>query len=73
MTEQFKTMTEQFKLGDTVRLRSGGPVMTINEKAQGGAGPVCVWFADDDVKHHAFKPEALELAGRPVDAISADD
>lgn len=64
-------MTETFNLGDTVRLRSGGPVMTINEKAQGGGGLVCVWFAGDDVRHHAFKPEALERAARTADAEAA--
>jgi len=52
-------MAEVFGLGDTVRLRSGGPVMTINEKAQAG-GLVCVWFADEDVKHHTFRAEALQ-------------
>jgi uncharacterized protein YodC (DUF2158 family) len=63
-------MTEKFKLGDTVRLRSGGPVMTINEMATGG-GLVCVWFAGSDVKHHSFKPEALEAA--PPEASPAAD
>jgi uncharacterized protein YodC (DUF2158 family) len=52
-------MAEGFNLGDTVCLRSGGPVMTINEKGQGGS-LVCVWFAGDEVKHHTFRPEALE-------------
>jgi uncharacterized protein YodC (DUF2158 family) len=72
-------MTQTFNVGDTVRLRSGGPVMTINEKAQAG-GFVCVWFAGNDVKHHMFKPEALEpatrIAGDAVadeDAITADE
>lgn len=64
-------MTETFNLGDTVRLKSGGPVMTINEKAQGGAGLVCVWFAGHEVRHHAFKPEALEAAARAADAEGA--
>jgi uncharacterized protein YodC (DUF2158 family) len=56
-------MTDGFSVGETVRLRSGGPLMTINEKAQGG-GLLCVWFAGSEVKHHTFKPEALEAAGR---------
>jgi uncharacterized protein YodC (DUF2158 family) len=64
-------MSEIFNLGDTVRLRSGGPVMTINEKAQGGAGLVCVWFDGNDVKHHSFRPEALEAAARAADAEGA--
>lgn len=63
-------MTEAFNLGDTGRLRSSGPVMTINEKAQGGS-LVCVWFAGNDVRHHAFKPEALEAATCAADAEQA--
>lgn len=72
-------MNASFNLGETVRLRSGGPVMTINERAQGG-GFVCVWFAGNDVKHHTFKPEALEpvpptafAAIGEEDAITADE
>jgi uncharacterized protein YodC (DUF2158 family) len=72
-------MSPTFDLGNTVRLRSGGPVMTINEKAQGG-GLVCVWFAGNEVKHHTFRPEALEAAMRAAggalaeeDAITADE
>jgi len=60
-------MTETFNPGDTVCLKSHGPVMTVNEKAQGG-GLVCVWFAGDEVKHHTFRPEALKP--QPCDSIS---
>ena len=59
-------MTTTLNLGDTVRLRSGCAIMTVNEKAQGG-GLVCVWFADQEVRHHTFRPEALEAAS-PVAA-----
>ncbi len=45
--------------------------MTVNEKAQGAAGLVCVWFAGNDVKHHAFKPEALEAAAPTPGATEA--
>jgi uncharacterized protein YodC (DUF2158 family) len=69
-------MTETFNVGDTVRLRSGGPVMTINEKVQGG-GLLCVWFAGHDVRHHTFRPEALDAAARSAAAdeaaIAADE
>lgn len=35
-----------FKAGDLVRLKSGGPVMTISQSGSGGAF-VCHWFNQD--------------------------
>lgn len=48
-------MTEPYKVGDTVMLRSGGPVMTIialdrlyDEDPELSA--ICSWFASDNVR-----------------------
>jgi uncharacterized protein YodC (DUF2158 family) len=65
-------VTQTFDLGDTVRLRSGGPVMTINEKSQGG-GFVCVWLATNEVEHRMFKAEALEAASRSASSAITDE
>ena len=57
--------SNQIKLGDVVRLKSGGPPMTA--VGTDGYGPfVCSWFVPDE--HNAWKtsraifdPAALEL------------
>lgn len=51
----------KFKLGDTVRLKSGGPVMTVNgyveaQKLQ------CAWFVETENKYGLFAPDALTAA-----------
>lgn len=55
-------MTE-FKKGETVRLKSGGPPMTITNVGQSsyqGMLVWCVWFDDKHVKKEdVFPPEAL--------------
>lgn len=48
-----------FKPGDNVRLKSGGPLMTIQKMGPEFAN--CTWFDEDnEVKTESFRPEALE-------------
>jgi uncharacterized protein YodC (DUF2158 family) len=53
----------EFNIGDTVQLKSGGPVMTV-ESREGNGSLWCVWFSTtkdgvSDVKGAAFKPSML--------------
>jgi uncharacterized protein YodC (DUF2158 family) len=46
---------EKLKIGDVVRLKSGGPMMTVGslETAYEGQRVRCDWIADDGVLHTA--------------------
>jgi len=59
-------MTE-LKKGDTVRLRSGGPLMTVSGKPAycGDDKWICVWFDGTTQKRATFAAAALELAELP--------
>ncbi|MQV04156.1 YodC family protein [Sinorhizobium meliloti] len=53
-----------FKPGDTVRLKSGSPLMTVEKVGtdMGGAQKAWVkWFNGNDVKTDSFVIEALEV------------
>jgi uncharacterized protein YodC (DUF2158 family) len=50
-------MPENFKVGDVVRLKSGGPNMTIGEI--GDTGVYCQWFAGDKPSASLFDSETL--------------
>ena len=77
----FKRLMETtlFKIGDTVRLKSGGPLMTVTEvrsdSPSSGKPMVWVkWFSDSEAKQDHFPPDALEadrggfIGGGGVDA-----
>lgn len=50
-----------FKVGDVVRLKSGGPKMTVSHIKDGNVW--CTWFVGEtDPKNAYFKPEMLALA-----------
>jgi uncharacterized protein YodC (DUF2158 family) len=53
---------ETFKVGDTVELKSGGPVMTVTAFVKGSASVRCAWFTPDNTqtKVQDFPPEALK-------------
>ena len=58
-------MAENFKSGDVVRLKSGGPTMTI--VGSPGVGLAVAWFDGNTLMRHTtgndlFPPEALERA-----------
>lgn len=54
-------MAEQFKPGDIVRLKSGGPDMTVSAIGSGVfAGEIhCEWFSGKKHEHCWFTPAAL--------------
>ena len=64
-----KFMTEQtFDVGDTVRLKSGGPVMTITD-LPGNDMCRCNWFDGTSKKVSAFPLAVLEPASPPISGL----
>jgi len=49
---------EQFKTGDVVELKSGGPKMTIHDLK--GSMATCVWFVGKDKKQDVFDVDMLK-------------
>ena len=57
---------EKFKAGDRVRLKSGGPIMTVSSHAPGIREKyVCQWFAGQRLEHGKFEASDLELVESP--------
>ncbi len=58
---------EEMKLrtGDLVRLRSGGPLMTVQDYSAETFLVVCEWFDGDSYITGQFLEETLEAAGKP--------
>lgn len=54
-------MTQEFKTGDIVQLKSGGPKMTVTEVKDfmGELHVYCTWFAGAKNEHNSFPPDAL--------------
>jgi uncharacterized protein YodC (DUF2158 family) len=55
-----RNVLEDLKAGEVVRLKSGGPAMTILEK-QGPHTADCAWFAEVEVRTASFPVVALEV------------
>jgi uncharacterized protein YodC (DUF2158 family) len=51
---------EDFNVGDVVRLKSGGPNMTVDNAS--GSRIICIWFESDGIHFHqqSFGQGALE-------------
>ncbi|UKK92054.1 DUF2158 domain-containing protein [Brucella pseudogrignonensis] len=48
-----------FKVGDTVRLKSGGPLMTV-ERINENKSVTCIWFQDNKQNRSIFQPDTLK-------------
>ena len=59
-------MPQNFKVGDVVRLKSGGPKMTVRavdtDATSGEVTIYCDWFAGTTAHHEYFPPDALRDA-----------
>jgi uncharacterized protein YodC (DUF2158 family) len=51
---------QEFKVGDVVRLRSGGPDMTVNES--NGVEVFCSYFVGGDYHSNTFPVKTLKYA-----------
>ena len=56
-----------FKIGDVVKLKSGGPAMTVMKVDDFGTRTVikCTWFAESKIERGDFPPEVL-LSAPPI-------
>lgn len=50
----------KYKTGDIVRLKSGGPGMTVEYVHQDGR-IFCHWFAGNKLEAGSFEPDAIDL------------
>jgi uncharacterized protein YodC (DUF2158 family) len=58
-------MAEEFKAGDTVQLKSGGPIMTADWVANeyGTMSARCTWFIANKKESATFPVTSLKHAG----------
>jgi uncharacterized protein YodC (DUF2158 family) len=61
-------MIKNFEIGATVKLKSGGPKMTVEEYGKNlfngteNGMVACSWFVEGNRKHESFQQDALEEA-----------
>ncbi|MBZ9576743.1 DUF2158 domain-containing protein [Modicisalibacter sp. MOD 31.J] len=53
--------TEKFTVGDTVKLKSGGPIMTVRNYNRPNKLYTCQWFAGKKLEMGHFPEDSLEL------------
>lgn len=59
----------QFKQGDVVELKSGGPDMTVSSTA-GNERVECIWFSGNEPKVHTFAEPVLKLVKKSAETSS---
>jgi uncharacterized protein YodC (DUF2158 family) len=58
----------KFKSGDTVRLKSGGPLMTVHDYHTNNPDDkrlTCTWFDNKEIKSATFLEDVLIAGARP--------
>lgn len=62
------------KIGDVVRLKSGGPLMTIEEaeRLENYCTITCVWFKKHKVCSAEFTEEMLYVQSSETNPVNAD-
>ena len=61
-----------FRRGDTVVLKSGGPTMTVSAAVEGGK-VICIRFDDEKSVEELFEPTALVLEEEAIPPAKEDD
>jgi uncharacterized protein YodC (DUF2158 family) len=65
-------MSEQFKPGDVVELKSGGPKMTVEEVDEEAGGVFCTWFDEgNQPQQRNFIAATLKKAEKPKASMKA--
>lgn len=57
---EVSNVADDFEKGDVVRLKTGGPRMTVQGRRVHGDDLICKWFDDDGANKESFAPESLE-------------
>ncbi len=53
---------DRLSIGDIVRLRSGGPLMTVRKLSKGKKEADCVWFnRESELRDNVFATELLVI------------
>ena len=58
--------TLPFKVGDIVRLKTGGPEMTVEAVDMKGPDVICTWVAETVRRHGRFKALLLQKVDEKV-------
>ncbi|HDL8470442.1 TPA: DUF2158 domain-containing protein [Yersinia enterocolitica] len=61
-------MSTEYQTGQIVKLKSGGPEMTVNGYVQSQRGFKCQWFAGKKLEFGHFPAESLELVVKSPEA-----
>ena len=55
----------EFVVGELVRLKSGGPIMTYSGSSEMTGSAICVWFEGSQKREETFDPRVLEKTTKP--------